>query len=88
MALQVEGARRADVTQDEGSYSTFLDQDDWYAEQLTRERVKLLAEDEAKKAGIAQDLARKEAGEKERAEEARRAAVARYEQTLVCHSNK
>ena len=29
--LRTESARRMDVTQDEGSYDRYLDQDDWYA---------------------------------------------------------
>ena len=31
--LRAETARRIDVTQDEGSYDRYLDQDDWYAQQ-------------------------------------------------------
>ena len=31
--LRVETARRIDVTQDEGSYDRYLDQDDWCAQQ-------------------------------------------------------
>ena len=42
--MQVESARRQDVTQDEGSYDQYLDQDDWYARQLAAEREKLLRE--------------------------------------------
>ena len=42
LELRVETERRADVTQDEGAYSSFLDQDDWYAQGLAREREQLL----------------------------------------------
>ena len=35
--LRVETARRGDVTQDEGSYDRYLDQDDWCAQRLARE---------------------------------------------------
>ena len=38
----LETDRRADVTQDEGAYDRFLDQDDWYARGLARERERLL----------------------------------------------
>ena len=40
----MESARRQDVTQDEGSYDQYLDQDEWYAKQLAAERDKLLRE--------------------------------------------
>ena len=30
--------RRADVSADEGTYDEYLDQDDWYARSLARER--------------------------------------------------
>mmetsp|Transcript_48219 Transcript_48219/g.111643 ORF Transcript_48219/g.111643 Transcript_48219/m.111643 type:complete len:470 (-) Transcript_48219:50-1459(-) len=46
--LAIETSRRADVTQDEGAYSRFLDQDDWYAAQLAREREKLLDDEREK----------------------------------------
>lgn len=49
-ALRTETARRADVTQDEGSYDRFLDQDDWYAQQLAREREALLQKEREKEA--------------------------------------
>jgi len=49
-ALRTETARRADVTQDEGSYDRFLDQDDWYAQQLAREREALLQKEREKDA--------------------------------------
>ena len=49
-ALRTETARRADVTQDEGSYDRFLDQDDWYAQQLAREREALLQREREKEA--------------------------------------
>ena len=32
LKLQVETSRRMDVTQDEGAYDRYLDQDDWYAQ--------------------------------------------------------
>ena len=34
--LQIETARRLDVTQDEGSYDRYLDQDEWYAQARRR----------------------------------------------------
>ena len=46
--LQVEDARRMDVTQDEGAYSRDLDQDDWYAQGLAAERQRLLDADRRK----------------------------------------
>ena len=54
-ALRTETARRADVTQDEGSYDRFLDQDDWYAQQLAREREALLEKERAKQAARGAD---------------------------------
>ena len=48
MELQVETSRRMDVTLDEGSYDRFLDQDDWYAQGLARERERLLAKEREK----------------------------------------
>ena len=40
--LRVESSRRMDVTQDEGSYDRYLDQDDWYAKDLARQRERQL----------------------------------------------
>ena len=44
---EVYGSLRADVTQDEGSYSRFLDADEWYE----RERRKTAARVDRKKFG-------------------------------------
>ena len=41
--LRLETERRMDTTLDEGSYDSYLDQDDWYAAQLARERERELA---------------------------------------------
>ena len=38
----METDRRQDYTQDEGAYDRYLDQDDWYARGLARERERLL----------------------------------------------
>ena len=43
--LRVETNRRMDVTQDEGAYDRYLDQDEWYARQLAAERERLLERD-------------------------------------------
>jgi len=47
--LRVENNRRMDVTLDEGEYDAMLDQDDWYAQGLAREREKLLQEEKERK---------------------------------------
>lgn len=46
--LSVETNRRMDVTQDEGAYDRYLDQDEWYAQSLARERERLLEQDREK----------------------------------------
>ena len=38
LMLRAETQRRQDISQDEGAYDEMLDQDDWYAQQLARER--------------------------------------------------
>ena len=62
--LAVEELRRADVSQDEGEYNRFLDQDDWYARGLLEERKR-----EEKRE-------REKANAKRREEEAREAKAA------------
>ena len=66
MQLRVETSRRIDVTQDEGSYDRYLDQDDWYAQSLARERERLL-----------EDQREKEREKEERLEAERQAAAKR-----------
>ncbi len=42
LELRTESERRMDVTLDEGAYDKDLDQDEWYAQQLARERRRVL----------------------------------------------
>ena len=90
MQLRVETARRADVTQEEGSYSRFLDQDDWYAQQLAREREALLRRDaelererEEKAAAAEADAAKKAAAAATAAEKAAETAAAKAAETAA-----
>ena len=44
--VRIETSRRMDVTQDEGAYDRYLDQDDWYAGGLAQDRERLEQEPE------------------------------------------
>ena len=68
--LAVEELRRADVSQDEGEYNRFLDQDDWYARGLLEERKR-----EEKREREKANAKRRE----EEAQEAKKAAAAAAE---------
>ena len=68
--LAVEELRRADVSQDEGEYNRFLDQDDWYARGLLEERKR-----EEKREREKANAKRRE----EEAREAKKAAAAAAE---------
>ena len=88
LELRVETSRRADVTQDEGGYDRYLDQDDWYARGLAAERERELqkereraAEREAAAEAVAEAAA--EAEEAEEAEEAARVARERREAEMA-----
>ena len=48
--LRVETSRRLDVTMDEGAYDRYLDQDDWYAQSLAKERERALQRDREREA--------------------------------------
>lgn len=86
--LRVETNRRADVTQDEGAYDPFLDQDDWYARDLAaaRERELQREREEAAQREERRAHERKAAeAEKKRAEVGRASKPCR--QSLDPHSH-
>lgn len=73
--LRVETSRRMDVTRDEGSYDRYLDQDDWYAQGLERERQRELQRDRERAA----QRERERAAEADKARAAAEAAEANEE---------